>query len=578
MSWIRFSKFIFRLFRPVIWQASLAILLGCFTILSGIGLIGTSAYLISYAALQPSIAELQVAIIGVRFFGLARSIFRYLERINSHSVNLRMVSKLRLWFYGKIEVLVPAKTSQMESGDLLARAMQDIETLDQFFVRVIAPPVIACCVIIATTLFMLTIHVLLGWITLTVLAGSGICLLLISLNIHEKQLANYFNMRGQLFSHLTNMVEGISDLSINGDQEIFNERLSTVQIKYSAIQKNSVYGNAFLSALVPVISGLGMIIILMTASGLAQNLRLDPKMVGVAALIVLSAFVAFQPFSQTGSLLAQSRQSVSRLFEIVDQLPDVVQPEKPVSMDKFQSLEVEDLNFGYPGSRRQVFHDLALKINAGDKIALVGPSGSGKTTLINLLLRFWEYSSGRISLNNIELRKFSFTDIRSLIRATSQKPYFFPVSIRENLNLVCSDIKETDILRILSQTELMDWINDLPDGLDTIMGERGMKLSEGQRKRLDLARTLLSDAPFIILDEPFTGIDQVTEKALSGSLFESTRDKTLLLITHHLTLLENFDEILYLSDGKISERGSHKQLMQIGGEYARMYGIQKNIV
>jgi ABC-type multidrug transport system fused ATPase/permease subunit len=124
----------------------------------------------------------------------------------------------------------------------------------------------------------------------------------------------------------------------------------------------------------------------------------------------------------------------------------------------------------------------------------------------------------------------------------------------------------------------MDWINDLPDGLDTIMGERGMKLSEGQRKRLDLARTLLSDAPFIILDEPFTGIDQVTEKALSGTLFESTRDKTLLLITHHLTSLENFDEILYLSDGRISERGSHKQLMQIGGEYARMYGIQKNIV
>ena len=166
MSWIRFSKFIFRLYLPVFWHASLAIFLGCLTLLSGIGLIGTSAYLICYAALQPSIAELQVAIIGVRFFGLSRSVFRYLERINSHSVNLKMVSKLRQWFYERIEPLVPANTSRMATGDLLARAMHDIEILDQFFVRVIAPPLIACVVVIVTTLFLYTIHALLGWIAL----------------------------------------------------------------------------------------------------------------------------------------------------------------------------------------------------------------------------------------------------------------------------------------------------------------------------------------------------------------------------------------------------------------------------
>jgi ATP-binding cassette subfamily C protein CydC len=219
-----------------------------------------------------------------------------------------------------------------------------------------------------------------------------------------------------------------------------------------------------------------------------------------------------------------------------------------------------------------------LEINAGMKIAMVGPSGAGKTTLINILLRFWEFSSGSIYLNNIDLRKYSFNNIRSLIRTSSQKPYFFPASIRENLTLVRSDIKEADILKVLEQTKSMVWIDALPKGLDTIMGERGMKFSEGQRKRLDLARTLLSDAPFIILDEPFAGIDHISEKELSRSLLESTRDKTLLLITHHLTSLGKYDEILYLSGGRISERGSHKQLMQVGGEYARMYGMQKNIV
>ncbi len=179
MSWIRFSKFFIRMFIPVFWQAAFAILLGCFTILSGIGLIGTSAYLICFAALQPSIAELQVAIIGVRFFGLSRSVFRYLERINTHSVNLRMVSKLRLWFYEKIEALVPAKTSRMDSGDLITRAIQDIETLDQFFVRVITPPAIACVVIIITAFFVFSIHAVLGWVALAVLAVSGIIQLLV---------------------------------------------------------------------------------------------------------------------------------------------------------------------------------------------------------------------------------------------------------------------------------------------------------------------------------------------------------------------------------------------------------------
>lgn len=578
MNWIRFSKFIFRLYIPVFWHASLAIFLGCLTILSAIGLIGTSAYLICYAALQPSIAELQVAIIGVRFFGLSRSIFRYLERINSHSVNLKMVSKLRLWFYERIEPLVPAKTSLMTSGDLLTRAIHDIETLDQFFVRVITPPLIAGVVVIITAFFLYTIHPLMGWISLIVLAGGGASLLLVSLLLHQNRLDKIAFHRGNLFSYLTSIVEGISDLSINGDPRSFSELLQNVQKKYSSIQKKSIYGNAFLNAILPAISGLGMIIILMTGSDLAQDLQIAPMLVGVAALVMLSAYEAFQPFSQTGSILAQSKQSVTRLFEIIDQIPEFIPSEKPVAIKQFQTLELEHVTFSYSGTKRQVFNDLSFKVNAGDKIALVGPSGSGKTTLMNLLLRFWEYTSGSVRINDIELREFSMVDLHNLIRTSSQKPYFFPVSIRENLNLVRADIKETDIQLALSQVESLDWVTGLPFGLDTIIGERGMKLSEGQRKRLDLARTILSDAPFIILDEPFAGIDQIMERTLTESLLGSSRKRTLITITHHLTSLENYDSILYLKDGRIIEQGTHEDLMHMANEYARMFNLQKNII
>ena len=146
------------------------------------------------------------------------------------------------------------------------------------------------------------------------------------------------------------------------------------------------------------------------------------------------------------------------------------------------------------------------------------------------------------------------------------------------MNLVRADIKETDILSALNQVESLDWVTRLPDGLNTILGERGMKISEGQRKRLDLARTLLSDAPFLILDEPFAGIDQIMERVLTNSLLGSSRDRTLLIITHHLTSLENFDSIYYLSGGRIIEQGTHDQLMQVDKEYARMFRMQKNIV
>ena len=355
MNWIRFSKFIFRLYIPVFWHASLAIFLGCLTILSGIGLIGTSAYLICYAALQPSIAELQVAIIGVRFFGLSRSIFRYLERINSHSVNLKMVSKLRLWFYERIEPLVPAKTSRMTTGDLLTRAMHDIETLDQFFVRVITPPLIACVVVIITAFFLYTIHALLGWTALIVLAGGGTFLLLVSPCVHQKQLDKIAFHRGNLFSYLPVSSKVSPIFQSTEIRYLSTMRLQNVQGKYSRIQKKSVYGNAFLNALLPLISGLGMIILLMVASNLAQDLQLAPKLVGVAALIMLSAYEAFQPFPQTGSFLAQSKQSVTRLLEIVDQIPEIIPPEKPIAIKQFRSLEIEHVTFSYSGTTQAGF-------------------------------------------------------------------------------------------------------------------------------------------------------------------------------------------------------------------------------
>ena len=575
---IKFIRFVIKLLMPVIWQSLFAILLGIITTISGMGLIATSMYLISFAALQPSISELQVAIIGVRFFGLTRSVFRYLERISSHSVNLRMVSSLRVWFYERIERLVPSRTTNLQSGELTTRVMQDVEVLDQFFIRVVAPPLIAIVIIIVLSVFIASINFRLGWITFFSMTGLGLIIFLSSTVIHKKMLGNFSTSREKLYAFMTNLVEGIADIRINGKADIFQHLFDHRVNGFTEVQNKSILANAFLNALIPFASGLGMLIVFVSAARLTQIQLIDPKLVGVTALLVMAGYEVFQSFPQLGSNLVRSEQAVTRLFEIVDQVPDIINPDLPQTINHFHSLDIEHLCFHYPGSNQLVLNEFSLHLIAGKKIALVGPSGAGKTSLKNILLRFWEYSSGSININGIDLRNLSQSDIRNIIRSSSQKPYFFPASILENLRLARPDATREEMVEALNASQCMEWVSALPSGLDTFIGNRGMLLSEGQRQRLDIARTLISGSDLLILDEPFAGIDPITERALNRSVLNATGEKTLLLITHHLADLEMYDEILFLSNGKIVEKGSSDQLMRLSGEYSRMKQIQKGII
>ncbi len=526
---IKFIRFVVKLLLPVIWQSLFAILLGIITIISGMGLIATSMYLISYAALQPSISELQVAIIGVRFFGLTRSVFRYLERISSHSVNLRMVSSLRLWFYERIERLVPARTTNLQSGELTTMVMQDVEVLDQFFIRVVAPPLIALVVIIVLSVFIASINFRLGWITFFSMTGLGLIIFLSSTVIHKKMLRNFSTSREKLYAFMTNLVEGIADIRINGKADIFQHLFDHRVNGFTEVQNKSILANAFLNALIPFASGLGMLIVFVAAARSAQIQLIDPKLVGVTALLVMAGYEVFQSFPQLGSNLVRSEQAVSRLFEIVDQVPDIINPDLPQTINHFHSLDIDHLCFHYPGSNQLVLNEFSLHLEAGKKIALVGPSGAGKTSLKNILLRFWEYSSGSININGIDLRNLSQTDIRNIIRSSSQKPYFFPASILENLRLARPDATREEIMEALTASQCMEWVSALPSGLDTFIGNRGMLLSEGQRQRLDIARTLISGSELLILDEPFAGIDPITERAIKSICPKCNRRENIII-------------------------------------------------
>jgi ABC-type multidrug transport system fused ATPase/permease subunit len=222
--------------------------------------------------------------------------------------------------------------------------------------------------------------------------------------------------------------------------------------------------------------------------------------------------------------------------------------------------------------------DVSLSLPAGSSIAIVGPSGAGKSTLINLLLRFWEYQDGHVFLGDRELRALDQDSVRQLFGVVSQRTHLFNATVRENLLLARSDASQADLECAIRRAQLHTFIESLPEGYETWIGEQGLLLSSGQRRRLAIARALLKDAPFLMLDEATADLDPLTEHEIVNDIHASMVGRTTLWITHRLVGLDRVDEILVLQEGRVAEQGRHHDLIQMGGLYRRMWDLQSQVL
>ena len=577
----------------------LSMLLGAATIGAGIGLMGTSAWILASAALHPSIAELQVAIVGVRFFGISRGILRYAERLVSHQTTFRVLARLRAWFYARVEPLAPAGLAGFRSGDLLSRIVADVSTLENLYIRAVAPPAVAVLVAALACAWMATLDRRLALCLLVFLILAGVGLPLLTRALSRRPSRSLVQVRARLNAALVDGIQGEADLLAFGCEGTQLDSIRALGQRLAGVQRSMATIGGLNDALEVLLSGAAVTVLLALAATLVTSGQLSGVSVAVIALVAVTSFEAVLPLPGAAQHLGSCLEAGRRLFEIAgadgrgeqESTPRPARRSRgglclnaapiPVMSDRgadVPAIVFSSVRFRYASGEPWALDDASFEVARGGRVAVVGPSGAGKTTLVNLLARFWDYDAGRILLNGCDLRDLPPEEARRQIGVVTQNPYLFNGTIRENLLLARPGATQDEIDSAVRQAQLSHFIAAQPQGYATWIGEGGLRLSGGERQRLAIARALLKNAPILVLDEPTADLDPITERALMGDLIAATRGYTTLIITHRPAVARTADEIIVLRGGRVVEQGTHLGLLARDGAYRRMWELQCGVL
>lgn len=579
-DWQTFSHLL-RLMRPFRWRVALSILLGALTIGASVGLMTLAAWVIATAALRPSVAELGVAIVGVRFFGITRGLFRYLERLISHDVTFRLLAQLRMQFYQKLEPLAPARLMHHRSGDLLARIVGDINTLENVFLRVIAPSLTALVVAVFMFVFMALHDLRLAFSLIAFLTLAGIGVPLLTQHLGRDVGQCMIQTRAGLTTTIVDGVQGLADLVAYGAHEHHTAHIDALNREYQDQQTRMARIDGLQTALMTLVTSLALIATLVITISLVENGTYSGVILAVLALGTLAAFEAVQPLPAAFQHWDANLAAAHRLFEITA-VDHAIEHRLPAERLAAAGLAITNLRFQYSPDDPPALDGVSLVLPPGTTIAVVGASGAGKSTLVNLLLRFWDDYDGAITLETgdrqLDHRTLSADSVRALFSVVSQHTHLFNGTISDNLRLADLQASDDDLIRACTSAQIHAFIESLPEGYATQVGEQGLLLSGGERQRLSIARALLKDAPFLLLDEPTSNLDAVTACAILATIFEAFPDRATLLITHRLSGLDRVTSILVLDGGRVVEQGAHGELLAREGYYHRLWAQQHDLL
>jgi thiol reductant ABC exporter CydC subunit len=532
-------------------RVALSIVLAALTVLFGVGLIATAGYLISRAAEQPPILTLTEAIVAVRFFGLARPLARYLDRLVSHDLALRSLGRIRARFYARIEPLAPAQLEGFRRGDLVSRMVGDVDALQGIYLRGVAPPAAAIVVFAAAVTAATLILPAAGVILVVGLVVAGLCVPLLSATLSNAAGKRQAIARGAMTADVVELLRGAPELVLYGCEE---RRLSAVRVADRELARDARSGAlvAGLGAgLLVLATGLTTVAVLAVAVSAHSAGSLDRVLVATVALLALASFEGVSTLPAAAQELTATFTSGSRVLELMDRTPVVSDPAHPVTAPEFPTaVALESVTVRYGSQGPAVLDRFDLLLSPGCRIALVGESGAGKTTVANLLFRFLDPESGRVTIGGQDIRTMRQEDVRRTFALAGQEAHVFNSTIRENLLLARPAATDAELTEALQRARLAEWVDSLPLGLDSLVGEEASRLSGGQQQRLVLARALLVDAPILVLDEPTAHLDPETAAELMRDVFSAATGQSILLITHRREGLDLVDQIVELSGGR----------------------------
>ena len=551
-----------------------AALFGVIAAASTVALLGTSGWLISYAAELPPVRSLSVAAVMVRSFALSRSVFRYLERLVGHDAAFRGLTELRVRIYDRLERLAPVGLARFGRGDILARLVADVDAALDLPLRVVLPWVQAAIVSAATVAF-------LAWLV----PGAGLALgivLLVGLVVvpwlvariaarAERRLAP---TRGALSASVVTSLDGSGDLLAFGALDAALADIDRRDAELTSVARCESAGLGLGVGLSTALQGLAVVACLVAAIPAVTDGRIGPAWLAVAALLPLAAYDIVAMLPSSALAYQRVRGSAERLSEVLDSPDPVHDPVAPVRMPHpALPLVCHGLVAGW--TDEPVLRGIDLGVSAGERVAVVGPSGAGKSTLAMVLMRFLGYAEGSVQLDGTEIRDLVGDAVREEVGLLTQDAHIFDTTVRENLHLGDPQASDDDLRAVLARVGLADWLARLPRGLDADLGPHGTAISGGERQRLALARLLLADRRLLVLDEPTEHLDPQTADALTDDLLAVTSGRSTLLITHRLRGLDQVDRIVVLVAGQVRATGTHEQLLDQGGWYAERWRAEQ---
>jgi len=558
--------------RVGVWLPLAALGTSVATVALGAALLGTSGYLISRAAERPPILALGVAMVLVRAFSVTRAIMRYLERLTSHELALGALARLRASFVGRLIPLVPAGLPRLRAADLMSRFTADVDQLQELFLRGLLPPIAAIVVICLAGLAAALMLPAAGVVLVVVLAAFAIVVPTLTGAVARAAGKRQARARAELSSRVVDVLEGAPDIVAWGVRDAHIAGVTEANDTLMRLGRRDAYAGGIAAGLGGLGAQAAALAVLIVAVPAVRDGRLGGVLLAALVLMTLAVFEAIAPLPVAAQNLTACGQAAVRLEECVDRPVPIVDPDAPAVPGPGRTLVLRDACVRFGPGAPLALEGINLELRWDRAVAIVGPSGSGKTTLCEVLVRLRDLDSGQALLDGIPLEDLRQSDVRRAVTLVPQDAYLFPTTIAANLRIARPDASDAELDAALARAGLAGWVADLPDGLETEVGQDGGLLSGGQRQRLTLARGLLAPGGLLVLDEPTSHLDADSEAAFLDDAHRAgvTPRTGLCIVTHRLVGMDRFDEIVVIADGGVRERGTHTALLDAGGWYASM--------